>query len=76
MYIYLYFEVHKGVCIHVFVFTYIHYFADTIGDVQSSITDRQRALLLEVEDTVLDAEGPLQQLASLLSQVDAIISLG
>jgi DNA mismatch repair protein MSH5 len=49
---------------------------DTIGDVQSSITDRQRALLLEVEDAILDAEGPLQQLASLLSKVDAIISLG
>jgi DNA mismatch repair protein MSH5 len=49
---------------------------DTIGDVQSSITDRQRTLLLEVEDGLLDAEAPLQQLAAMLSKIDAFISLG
>lgn len=49
---------------------------DTIGDVQSSITDRQRTLLLEVEDGLLDAEAPLQQLAAMLSRIDAFISLG
>lgn len=49
---------------------------DTIGDVQSSITDRQRTLLLEVEDGLLDAESPLQHLAAMLSRIDAFISLG
>lgn len=49
---------------------------DTIGDVQSSITDRQRALLLEVEDFLLDAEASLQKVASMLSKMDALISLG
>ena len=49
---------------------------DTIGDVQSSITDRQRALLLEVEDFLLDAEASLQKLAAMLSKIDALISLG
>lgn len=49
---------------------------DTIGDVQSSIIDRQRSLLLEVEDILLDAEVPLQQMAAMLKKIDAIISLG
>lgn len=49
---------------------------DTIGDVHSSITDRQRTLLLEVEDGLLDAESPLQHLAAMLSRIDAFISLG
>ena len=33
-----------------------------------SNTDRQRALLLEVEDGLLDAEIPLQQLGAMLSE--------
>ena len=33
-----------------------------------STTDRQRALLLEVEDGLLDAEIPLQQLGAMLSE--------
>lgn len=49
---------------------------DTIGDVQSSIIDRQRSLLLEIEDILLDAEVPLQQMAAMLKKIDAIISLG
>ena len=33
-----------------------------------NISDRQRALLLQVEDGLLDAEAPLQQLAAMLSK--------
>jgi hypothetical protein len=41
---------------------------DTLGDVQSAISDRQRALLLQVEDDLLDAEASLQQLSVTLSK--------
>lgn len=47
-----------------------------IGDIRSIINDRQRALLREIEDCVLDAEYSLQHLSNILSIVDAIISLG
>ena len=49
---------------------------ERVGDIQSSIKDRQRVLLLEIEDELLDAEPYLQRLAAMLSSLDAILSLG
>lgn len=62
----------------------VHYFKHRIvqemdrdiGDIKSEITDRQRYLLLQVEDTLLDAEEALQQLSVAVSTLDALISLG
>jgi DNA mismatch repair protein MSH5 len=62
----------------------VHYFKHriveeldaSIGDIKSDIADRQRALLLQVEDTLLESESALQQLALSLSTLDALISLG
>jgi len=49
---------------------------DEIGDIRSIISDRQKLLLRELEDRILDCEYSLYQLSSLLSTIDAIISLG
>lgn len=62
----------------------VHYFKHrivedldaSVGDIKSDIADRQRALLLHLEDALLDAEGTLQQLSISLSTTDALISLG
>lgn len=62
----------------------VHYFKHRIvqaldrdiGDIRSEIADRQRCLLLQVEDSLLDAEAPLQKLCVAVSTLDALISLG
>lgn len=62
----------------------VHYFKhpivmeldDSLGDLKSEIIDRQRQLLLQIEDAVLDAEAQLQQLSTTVSSFDALISLG
>lgn len=71
-----------------FVFVYkqdgIHYYKHaivceldrTIGDIKSLISDRRKALMLGLEDLVLDAEQQLQQLSTVVSTIDALISLG
>jgi len=71
-----------------FAFVYqqagVHYFKHavvldmdaSIGDIKSQIVDRQRFLMLQIEDLLLDAEEQLQQLSILVSTLDALISLG
>jgi DNA mismatch repair protein MSH5 len=62
----------------------VHYFKHciveeldcSVGDIKSDIADRQRTLLIQLEDTLLDAECTLQQLSTSLSTLDALISLG
>eukprot|EP01041_Mallomonas_annulata_P008542 gene8542-17619_t len=49
---------------------------DGVGDVRADIADRQRVLALDLEDLVLEAEAHLQQLAAVLSTLDAILALG
>lgn len=49
---------------------------ESLGDVKSDIVDRQKVLLLTLEEKILDVEEQLQQLASSLSTMDALISLG
>lgn len=49
---------------------------DEIGDIQANISDCQKALILQVEDELLEAEPQLQQLSYLLGTLDAIASLG
>jgi DNA mismatch repair protein MSH5 len=48
----------------------------SIGDIKSLISDRRKALMLGLEDLVLDAEQQLQQLSTVVSTIDALISLG
>ena len=68
----------------VFAQSGVHYFKhfivdaldESIGDIKSDIADRQRTLLLQVEDHMLEAEAPLQNLTIALSTLDALISLG
>jgi len=71
-----------------FVFVYkqdgIHYYKHavvcdldrSIGDIKSLISDRRKALMLGLEDLVLDAEQQMQQLSTVVSTIDALISLG
>ena len=71
-----------------FVFVYkqdgIHFYKhavvceldQSIGDIKSLISDRRKALMLGLEDLVLDAEQQLQQLSTVVSTIDALISLG
>lgn len=37
---------------------------DTIGDIKSTISDKQKAILMEIEDIILECELSVQQLGS------------
>lgn len=62
----------------------VHYFKHrivealdaSVGDIKSDIADRQRVLLLQLEEILLDCESDLLQLSIALSTLDALISLG
>lgn len=49
---------------------------DSIGDIKSIILDRQKMLMLQIEDSLLDAEPMLQQASVIMATLDALISLG
>jgi DNA mismatch repair protein MSH5 len=62
----------------------IHYFKheivlamdDSLGDVKSTIMDRQKLLMLQIEDTLLDVEPQLQHFSIVMATIDALLSLG
>mmetsp|Transcript_25914 Transcript_25914/g.38373 ORF Transcript_25914/g.38373 Transcript_25914/m.38373 type:complete len:115 (+) Transcript_25914:487-831(+) len=49
---------------------------DGLGDIRSNIMDRQKTLVLEIENDLLECEAHLIQLATFLESLDATISLG
>lgn len=49
---------------------------DKIGDIKSIILDRQKMLMLQIEDSLLDAEPQLQHISIIMATLDALISLG
>lgn len=49
---------------------------NTIGDVQSDIQDRQRMIVLQLEESMLDLEGIIHTAAGAMSTLDAFLSLG
>ena len=49
---------------------------DSIGDIKSLISDRQKLLLLDLEEYALEAESDLQRMAQMLETLDATLSLG
>lgn len=49
---------------------------DSIGDIKNMVLDKQRALLLSVEEYLLDAEEYLIHMSSIMGRLDATISLG
>lgn len=48
----------------------------SIGDIKSIIIDRQRMLMLQIEDYLLEVEPQLQHVSIIMSTLDALISLG
>jgi DNA mismatch repair ATPase MutS len=49
---------------------------EKIGDIKSIILDRQKMLMLHIEDSLLDAEPQLQHISIIMATLDALISLG
>ena len=49
---------------------------EEIGDIMANISDRQKAHLLRLENIILDNEEGLHHLSYIISNLDAIISLG
>jgi DNA mismatch repair protein MSH5 len=62
--------------VHYFKHCIVEELDGSVGDIKSDIADRQRTLLIQLEDALLDAECTLQQLSTSLSTLDALISLG
>jgi DNA mismatch repair protein MSH5 len=62
--------------VHYFKHSIVEELDGSVGDIKSDIADRQRTLLIQLEDALLDAECTLQQLSTSLSTLDALISLG
>jgi DNA mismatch repair ATPase MutS len=57
----------------------IHHLLDLdeeVGDIASDIKDRQKTLLVAVEEMIIDSEEALQQLAVTFASLDAYLSLG
>ena len=68
--------VYKQSGVHYFKHAIVEELDSGIGDIKSEIADRQRYLLLQLEDVLLGAEEQLQQLCIAISTLDALISLG
>ena len=49
---------------------------EQIGDIRHAVQDRQRALLVDAEDTLLLCEGPWRLIADCAASLDAVMSLG
>ena len=68
--------VFKQAGVHYFKQAIVEELDQSIGDIKSTIADRQRVLLLQIEDHLLEFEEQLLQLTITLSTIDALISLG
>lgn len=62
--------------IHYFKHAIVYELDESIGDIKSIIVDHQKQLLLKLEDDILDQEPSIQQVALMLANLDALISLG
>lgn len=61
---------------HYFKHAIVEELDDSIGDIKSMIFDRQKFLMLQIEDSLLDAEPELLRISIIMATLDAVISLG
>ena len=62
--------------IHYYKHDVVYALDDSLGDCHTLIEDKQKALMLGLEEQVLDHECELQQMSAAMAQLDAVISLG
>ena len=68
--------VYKQAGVHYFKHRIVEELDSSIGDIKSEIADRQRFLILQLEDVLLSVEEVLQQLCITVSTLDALFALG